>query len=423
MLWVLIGYMFLFIHRPFEVWPTLGDFHVERFYIICAAVMLALAPGKRWLPNWQHLAVCAFAGAVLLCWLVSPWAEKGEQRVEDWFKILVFYFMLVVAVSDEKKLRFLVTGFVVVMFVYQSHSLLEYFRGRYTFRMGIPRMLGVDLTLGDPNSFGNGVVYALPVISALWLSKPSLRVKLLLAAHVALSVVCIALTGSRASFLGLIVWTTVMVLRSRYRWRLLAVVLVLSPLLWTLLPESLRNRFTTIVDPSVGPANAQGSAEGRWHGLMIGLDFFNRYPITGIGPGAWKPASGQPNESHNLYGQVLGETGIVGTTAFASIVVAFAVNTWKIRRAYKGLPPEKKDFLYHLAGGLFLGVVLMLFEGNFGHNLYRFNWLWYGGFLIVARHCVEERMALQALVRPSLARLPVPLRPVRRRPTLKESLA
>jgi hypothetical protein len=36
---------------------------------------------------------------------------------------------------------------------------------------------------------------------------------------------------------------------------------------------------------------------------------------------------------------------------------------------------------------------LLLFEGNFGHNLFRYSWLWYGGFLIIARHCVQQRLA------------------------------
>ena len=30
MFWLLVGYMFLFIHRPFEFWPALGDLHIER---------------------------------------------------------------------------------------------------------------------------------------------------------------------------------------------------------------------------------------------------------------------------------------------------------------------------------------------------------------------------------------------------------
>src|SRR5262245_33214361 len=393
MLWVLLGYMFLFIHRPFEVWPVLGDFRIERVYILCAAVLLALAPGKRWLPNWQHVAHFGFAAAVLLCWMMSPWMDRGQHQVEDWFKILVFYCMLVVAVNDEKKLKFIVVGFIAIMFIYQSHSLLEYVRGRHVYRMGIPRMIGVDTTLGDPNSFGNGLVYALPIASALWFSQPSRRLKIFLAAYVALTTVCIGLTGSRGSFMGLIFWAVVMIMRSKYRWRLAALGVLLAPVLWALLPASLQNRFTTIVDPSVGPANAQASAEGRWHGLIQGLELFNKYPLTGVGPGSWKPGAKSEFESHSLYGQVLGEMGLMGATAFLGILGAFAWNTWQVRRAYRGKPPEQKDFLYHLAGGIFLGVMLMLMEGCGSHNLFRFNWLWYGGFLIIARHCLDQRLA------------------------------
>src|SRR5262245_816745 len=86
--WLLIGYMFLFIHRPFEVWPALADLHVERIYMIGALLAVAVYPGKRWIGNWQHGAYLLFAAAVAMCWLVSPWATDGQQVVEDWFKIL-----------------------------------------------------------------------------------------------------------------------------------------------------------------------------------------------------------------------------------------------------------------------------------------------------------------------------------------------
>ncbi len=39
-----------------------------------------------------------------------------------------------------------------------------------------------------------------------------------------------------------------------------------------------------------------------------------------------------------------------------------------------------------------LAVILLLFEGNFGHNLFRYNWYWYGAFAIVVRYCVQQRL-------------------------------
>ena len=58
--WLLIGYMFLFIHRPFEVWPALGDLRVERVYMCATLAVWVLYPGKRWLSNPMHAAYAAF---------------------------------------------------------------------------------------------------------------------------------------------------------------------------------------------------------------------------------------------------------------------------------------------------------------------------------------------------------------------------
>ena len=57
------------------------------------------------------------------------------------------------------------------MGVYLAHSFREYLAGRHTYRMGISRMIGVDKTLGDPNSFGASIVFALPFVAALWRSR------------------------------------------------------------------------------------------------------------------------------------------------------------------------------------------------------------------------------------------------------------
>src|SRR5207253_6282664 len=109
-------------------------------------------PGKRWLPNRQHLAYLAFIAAVLFAWLLSPWAETGQIAVENYLKLVVFYLLIVTFVHDEASLRRLVVAFLAVMAVYMLHSFREYLGGRYTYRMGIARMIAVDTTLGDPNS-------------------------------------------------------------------------------------------------------------------------------------------------------------------------------------------------------------------------------------------------------------------------------
>lgn len=397
MVWLLIGYMFLFIHRPFEVWPSLSDIYIERIYMAFLLLAALAWPGKSVSNNRLHWALGGFALAVFVAWVASPWGREGETVAQNYFKIVVFYPLVVLCVHSERDLKRLVAGFLVVMALYMTHSLREYLAGRHVWRMGISRMIGVDEYQGDPNSFGASVLYALPFVTAFWRSGPSLRSRQLLVAYTALSVLCIGLTGSRSAFVGLLVWTAIVVVRSRGRLIVIVSVLVLAPVLWSLLPGELQDRFETIVDPTKGPANAQTSAEGRVQGFFTGLRLWADNPGTGVGPGAWRPASGSDIESHNLYGQVLGETGTLGTLAFLGLLAAFWANVRWVRRAYAARPYWVPDFPLRLSQAIGVTVLLLLFEGNFGHNLYRNTWVWYAAMLTVAVECVRRRAAQDAL--------------------------
>ncbi|MCS6866594.1 MAG: O-antigen ligase family protein [Gemmataceae bacterium] len=394
MRWLLIGYMFLFIHRPFEVWPWLGELHIERVYMLFTLAVWVVYPRKRFLPNVQHAAYCALAAAVLLAWAASPWAAYGQAVVEDWLKIVVFYVLLVTCIHDEDGLKHLVVGFIAVMSLYLLHSLREYWGGRHTYRMGIARMMGVDTTLGDPNSFGASIVFALPIVVALWTSGIGGRLgRVYLSGYVALSTLCILLTGSRSSLLGLLLFFLMVIARTRYRWTATVLFAVAAPVAFVALPESLQRRFETIINPEVGPANAQESGEGRIQGLILGWQQWLNNPLTGIGPGAWRPANNTKLESHNLYGQLLGETGTLGALAFLAMLASFQANLRAIRRVRRAVPQWQNDLVFTLPTAIGGAVILLLFMGNFGHNLFRFTWLWYGGFLIIARHCVAQRVA------------------------------
>jgi hypothetical protein len=252
--------------------------------------------------------------------------------------------------------------------------------------------------MGDPNSFGATIVYVLPFVIPFWMEQRALRWRLFLGGYVALSIVCIGLTGSRSALVGLLLASLIVIVRSRYRGRMALAALLLTPALWGALPPSLQNRFETIVNPEVGPANAQVSAHGRLEGLLTGAKLWQTNPFTGCGPGAWRPASGSKIESHNLYGQLIGELGSVGVLAFVAVLIGFWVNLRWIRRVYQHHTEWGHDFLSYVAQAIGLSVVLLLFEGNFSHNLYRYHWLWFGGFLIIVRHCVQQRLnALAAL--------------------------
>lgn len=397
MLWLLIGYMYLFIHRPFEIWPSLGTFRIELVYMLITGSLWLVNSEKRWLPNSIHWANLFFAGTVVLSWLASSHSDAGQVTVENHFKILVFYVLLVTIVHDEAKLRLVLQAMLVIMSLYMLHSVREYLSGRMEYRMGIARMIGVDKSLGDPNSFAASIVYGLPLVIPFWMSKPSTLMRAFLMGFVLLSMGCIALTGSRSGMVSLVLAALMIILRSKRRWQMIGLAAFAAPLFWFALPPSLQLRFETIIDPSVGPANAQESAEGRIAGLQLGWKLFTSNPATGCGPGAWRKASGALLEPHNLYGQLAGEMGGLGILAFLLVVGCFWYNNHRIAACYHQHPDWERDFLYYLSQAMNLTLLLLLFEGNFGHNLFRFTWLWYGGFTIIARACVEQRLAHAAL--------------------------
>jgi O-antigen ligase len=386
MLWLLGGYRWLFIHRPFEVWPWLGAMHVERVYMIVTIVCWLIAAKQVWLRNRLNAAFVFFWCVVFASFLQSPY----QCAVEDYFKVAVFYVILITTVRTQRDLKRIVVMFLVAMGLYMAHSFREYLCGRHAYAMNVGRMIGVDSTLGDPNAFGMTLLYTLPMVWPVWREYREKWCRMLLAGYVALACVCILETGSRSAFAGLCLVLLVAALLSRYRLRILTGLVVTAPLVWCSLRPDLQNRFLTLWDPSYGPKNAQQSAEGRAQGWRDGVRLWQEHPVLGVGPEAFGTATGLRFQSHELYGQALGELGTLGAIAFAGVVGSLFANYFEMRRVCRREPAFRDRFPAGLVSAVTLSVVLLLIMGLGAHNLYRYEWLWFGAFQAIALCCLRD---------------------------------
>jgi len=380
----------LYIHRPFEVWPALGNLQFERLYMIATLLCWLFYPGKRFVSNRLHLAFAFFAIALMLCWLVSPYGDEGAKTVEDFFKVAVFYLLLITTVHDERTLRLMLLIYLAAVGLYAAHSFAEFLHGRHVFRMGIRRLIGVDSTYNDPNTFSATLLYSLPLTLPFWAEKPRGKLRLALIAYVGLSLVCMLLTGSRGALVGLGCLAVMLLGVSRRRGVLFVLIALAVPVGWSLLPAELHARFRTLVDPSAGPTNAQESAEGRTKGIVDGLRLWGRSPATGFGPNSFGKAVGHGFQAHNLYGQTIGELGGIGAIALAGMLLAFALNAAEVRRVARD-HGWKDAFPARLSRAVSLSVLLMLVMGLGSHNLYRYTWMWFGAFQGIALHCLRLR--------------------------------
>jgi O-antigen ligase len=410
MIWLLGGYIWLYVHRPFEIWPALGALQVERGYMLVMLLVWFVAPGKGLVSNRIHLAQAFFGLALIITWITSPYASMpgAIEVVENYFKVAVFYVLVITSVRDERGLRLLVMIFLSAFALYMIHSLWEYLHGRYQWRMGTSRMMGVDSTYSDPNAFASTILYSLPFILPFWNEHPRRVPRWMLLGYILLVVCCILLTGSRAGFAGLCLLGCILLYsasKRKLQTLMLGGLCGLFGLLFlsVVLPQDLQNRYLTIIDSSRGPTNAQESAQGRIDGIVLGLHLWQQSPIVGYGPGSFAHGTGKGLQAHNLYGQAMSEMGSLGVFALIAVLWCFWRNYRESWRRWQACGANA--FSYQISRSVGINVILLLVMGCAGHNLFRYNWQWFAAFGAIALHCLRQAVLSESeieLSEPSL---------------------
>jgi O-antigen ligase len=190
---------------------------------------------------------------------------------------------------------------------------------------------------------------------------------------------------------------------SKYRYTFAAGFIITIPIIWVSLSQDLKNRYLTIVDPSVGPANAEESAESRQEFFWKAVEIWEKNPVLGVGPACFSIASSTHAQAHTLYGQILSELGTLGAIAFAILLWAFFVNWRCAKLLTANIPTLRSTIEYRLVIAVTVTVGLLLFMGLGGHNLFRYTWLWYGAFLAIAVRQITIRYSTADIRLPNSA--------------------
>jgi O-antigen ligase len=412
--WAAAFYVALFIIRPWEkLFPSLAPLHFERIYALVMIGIVMMTRGFRIRGDSQTIAVMLFFLAVGMSWAGAWNPDLGGLGFYVYFTLVVFYFVLVSVIANPYELVFMVACYIVTMAAYLAKAQWEYFvNGAGLYDQGVYRLAGIESTFGHPNSVAMSVAASLPMLWFLWRVRNEFTrewphawqrsFRLGLVAYAVLAATSILLTRSRSGMLCGILFVLLAALQGAGWLRKLYYLLMGGALLiviWFLMPEKMQNRFRTIWDPEAGPANAQASAEGRPAGFRAGIEMFRRFPITGVGIGNFVEyrtgfVDGVPLQSHNLFGQVLGEMGLLGALSFLLLIGVTVGNSLRIRRAARGSTSDTLHVLSKFAVASRNAVLILLFDGLFGHNLYRFNWLWLAAFNLLALQYAVAAIAM-----------------------------
>lgn len=124
----------------------------------------------------------------------------------------------------------------------------------------------------------------------------------------------------------------------------------------------------------------------------------------GVGPGNFGEyrslhVDGSTLSPHNLLGQSLAETGLLGISAFIVLVVAILGGCRTMRSLSRGIDDSNLLLMAGLAVACRNSVLLLFVEGIAGHNLYRYNWLWLAAFVALATKFAAAMRYQQCLAR------------------------
>ena len=201
----------------------------------------------------------------------------------------------------------------------------------------------------NANTFAQVLVMMLALNLGLIFASKTFWGKLASAATFCFGLVGIAMTYSRASWIGLVAAVFLFVLIAERR--LIPVLIVGAVAMLPFLPASIYNRILTIFDPS------DSSTSSRFPIFSVGLKVWNTSPVIGIGLGSELSAKLAHNSGwyhqrfkfphyHNIYLQLAVELGILGAGSYVAGFVAACKETLRAVTA----PDTDRGLLYMIAG-------------------------------------------------------------------------
>ena len=407
-LWMAAFWVAMFLIRPWEkLIPELASLHPARIYAVAMIGVVVLSGRLRMMMSFQTLTVFIFIGALALSYFAAYDQSRAWADLYRYLTLIVFYFILISVIRTPYQLAFLATCYLVITTFYLALSEYEYFfHDSHQYRMGVRRLIGVDLTFNGPNEVAGSTVLSFPIAWAMWKTRhaftetwPATLRRLFpycLGIYALICLSAIVLTNSRGGVLGVLVFLALVVLSGRGIGKKLLISICLVGVVWVAMPEEHRNRVRTIWNPDVGPRNAARSAEGRIEGFRAGLEMFKQHKFAGVGLGCFALyrfhyVDGNPEEAHNLLGQTLGETGIVGTLAFSLLIVAVFANSVTTLTLTRGREDDPSvAIIREITIACVMTVLVLLYFGILSHNMLRFNWLWVAAFALLCREFAKQ---------------------------------
>lgn len=386
-----------FLHLPARV-PILG---LVRFDVLLVALIGALLVTRRESQGNSSATETDKALRVLLayCLVTVPLVEwPGSvlgKGFPDLVKATIFYFFTVAIITTEGRLR----TYMWVFLVCQSLRILEPlylnvsdgYWGSATFVQDeemMDRLSGAPSDTINPNGLAFVIVSVIPFMHYLTLSA-GWRYKLIYFLLLPVFIYTLVLTSSRSGILGLGAILVGILLKSQRKFLLIAMAGIGALIVVANLSDLQKERYLSIGRDDV---RFSGTAHGRTEGMISNLEVVMNRPIFGHGLGTSVEANyhamGSAKPAHNLYLEILQETGIIGLVIFLffmkSIIVNFRVSLAAIRARI-----IEQSYLANITTAMQVWLLMNILFSFASYGLTSYEWYLFGGLSVVIRRLAE----------------------------------
>lgn len=388
----LMVFTFVLLFAPQEYFSVLRDIRVA--FLVAAAGILAelvhrilhrrplLAPGPE-LP----LVFALVAWSVLTA-PFSLWPGGSVNFLLDrYLKTVAIFWLLISTVDTLSRLRRIAWMLVVLALPLSLTAIRNFLSGAFIERAP-GRIVGYTAPLTEnPNDLALMLNLLVPLAVGLLLFPRRGLVRALLVGVVALAVVGVVMTFSRAGLVTLLAIVGVYLIRLLHRgragWALVALVVMVAAL--PLLPPGYTARLVTIASPESDPT---GSAQERWSDMVVAARLVLTHPV-GAGLGTNRLALNQERGAtwmpiHNVYLEYGVELGIPGLALFLMLLVTCFRRARDVERGARDIPALEE--LFHLAGGIRVSLIAFALAALFHPVGYEFYFYYVGGLAVGAHN-------------------------------------
>ena len=380
------AYLGIMIFRPGEVYSWVGAMRFE--LVVVAYLGLSIIIRGKANALWDHRLSKAvfFFFTVAFLSIIQAYnvSASYDYAYANLFPIVIFFAVLIGFSEKPSDIRFLLYVYLGIVAYLAWLPIFNHLHGIGVERHGAGIIHSTGNTMGVTGHVGlaNLMTQSIPFAYFMMLSEKAIFKKILLLAFIGIFVFATIASGSRGGFLGLLVCGGLFVYKAKNKGLTVVIMIICGLIAMSFMSANYLGWMSTIEDLG----NTEYSASSRWIGLRHGIEMAIRRPILGVGIGCYAIARsawfGWGIWAHNLYGELIGELGILGIISWGGFIYLCFIEMKKIRK-YIQSKPSHDEFLNHLINACWAVLILRLVLGMTSHSLMVYIWYMIGGILIV----------------------------------------